>query len=220
MKRALAAVIAAFAVAAFVAGCSGGGGSGGANNNQNTVSFQVSPPSGSTLPNGTVGAVYTQTFTVLSGGTGPYSFGGVGLPGGLTITQLTPTACALSGTPTQSGTGVLQFQIQDSASHNEVEQYALTILGGANSLTVSPATLTGSFVAGQPFSNALSTTGTAPITWTFQGTLPNGINLGSSQGATNTLSGTFTRSGTFSFSINTMDATGATGKTSYNVTVQ
>src|SRR5581483_242625 len=52
------------------AGCSKSGSSYGGGS-QNTVSFQLSPPSGSTLPTAAKGTAYVQTFTVVSGGTGP-----------------------------------------------------------------------------------------------------------------------------------------------------
>jgi hypothetical protein len=63
----------------------------------NCPAITLAPP---TLPDGTVGAAYTQTI-VASGGTAPYNFGvttGV-LPTGLTLTA----AGVLSGTPTTLG---------------------------------------------------------------------------------------------------------------------
>ncbi len=211
MRVSIVLLVAALAAA----GCSKGGGA--AASGQST--FLVSPPSGSTLTTGSTGQVYSQTFTVLSGGTGPYSFGGVAIPNGMSVVQLTNNAAALTGTPTQSGTGIVYIGLVDATQKSETLQYQLTIQGGTNTLTVNPATLSGTFVAGQPFSQQLTTTGTPPITWTSTGTLPNGITLTSSQVNTITMSGAFTRTGTFNFSINTQDATGATGTRAYTVTI-
>lgn len=212
----VSAVVAALGLTVLV-GCSKSGGSGG--NGAQAVTIQLSPPTGSTLPGAMTGTVYSQTFTVLSGGTAPYAFGGIGIPAGMSIVQLTNNAAALAGTPTQSGTGIVQFGIVDAANASVTFDYLLTITGGTNTLTVNPATLSGTFVAGQPFSNSLTTTGTPPITWSRTGTLPPGITLGTSQATTNSLSGTFTQAGSFSFTLNTQDSTGATGTRTYNVTI-
>jgi hypothetical protein len=216
MKNAIFLGLATLALTAPLAGC--GGGKGYGSSSGSTVSFLIAPPSGSTLPDAQVGVAYIQTFTVASGGTAPYTFGGVALPPGLVITTINGTTATLSGTPTQGGQGILQFQVADSAQHAEVEQYALTVTGGANTLSITPATL-GPFVAGQPFLQQLTTTGTPPIAWSLTGSLPNGITMQSSQVTTNSLNGTFTRAGTFNFTINTQDATGATGTVAYTVIV-
>lgn len=64
-----------------------------------------------TLPNGTVGVPYTQTFTG-SGGTAPYTFGVTAgaLPAGLTLTA----AGVLAGTPTTAGSSTFTVRGTDA----------------------------------------------------------------------------------------------------------
>lgn len=83
------------------------------------ISF--TPP---TLPDGTTGVAYSQTF-VGSGGTGPYSFGvtvGV-LPAGLTLTA----AGVLAGTPTTPGTTAFTVRATDANGCFAERPYTMVI---------------------------------------------------------------------------------------------
>jgi Putative Ig domain len=82
-------------------------------------------------------------------------------------------------------------------------------------ITVSPATLPTTLLAGVPFTQAFTATGgMAPITFSSVGTLPPGLTL-----TGNTLSGSPMTAGTFTFTIVATDANGCTGVQAYTVTV-
>ncbi|MDP9171393.1 MAG: putative Ig domain-containing protein [Acidobacteriota bacterium] len=83
----------------------------------------------SPLPNGTVGAAYSQTLQA-TGGTAPYSWTATGIPAGLT---LAPTTGILSGTPTAAGTSTIAVTVTDAAGVKA---------NASLSLTVSPAVVT------------------------------------------------------------------------------
>ena len=102
--------------------------------------------------------------------------------------------------------------------------------GGGGNYTpvvgVAPSITTTTLAAatlGSAYSQQLTATGTAPITWTFTGTLPDGISLGSTTGL---LSGTPTSEGTFRFAVKASNARGTATRqmtmvvagVSYNVT--
>src|SRR6202030_1742392 len=78
-----------------------------------------------TLPNGTVGDSYSQTFTA-SGGISPYSFmvDSGSLPPGLTLSH--GSGAVLSGTPTSSGSFTFTIQARDSYGCTGTRQLSLT----------------------------------------------------------------------------------------------
>jgi hypothetical protein len=178
--------------------------------------FLLSPPSDSTLPDGTVNVPYTATFQLLSGGKAPYSFGAVALPPGLNLTTTSGTSFVISGTPTQAGSGVLQVQVADASQNVEIESYALTINPAA--LSVAPATIA-PFLPNKAYSQTLSTNGQPPIIWSVSGALPTGVVLQSSASTVNVLAGTPTAPGQFTFTIVVNDANGAAGSQTYSVFV-
>ncbi|MEO6154477.1 MAG: putative Ig domain-containing protein, partial [Thermomonas sp.] len=97
--------------------------------------FQFVAPvvlSPTTLPSGTVGAPYSQTFTA-SGGFGGYTFAvSAGtLPAGLTFINSTGNQIAtLSGTPTAVGTSNFTVTITDGPSgFTDSQTYTVTIVG-------------------------------------------------------------------------------------------
>ncbi len=79
----------------------------------------------STLPNGTFGVAYSQTFSA-GGGTAPYTYSVTAgaLPGGLTLNTSTG---ALTGTPAGAGSFSFTVKAQDSASNAASHGYTLTI---------------------------------------------------------------------------------------------
>jgi large repetitive protein len=84
-----------------------------------------------TLPNGTVGVPYTQTFTG-SGGTAPYSFGVTAgtLPAGLVLTA----AGVLSGTPTTAGSSGFTIRATDANGCFFERAYTLVIAAAVPTL--------------------------------------------------------------------------------------
>jgi hypothetical protein len=80
-------------------------------------------PSNPSLPTGTVGAPYNQTFTA-SGGTAPYTFAVVGtLPAGLTL----DSGGTLSGTPTAAGVFTFIVRVTDADGGAGQRDYRLAI---------------------------------------------------------------------------------------------
>ena len=103
----------------------------------------VSPPgcpvitfAPATLPNGTVGVAYNQTFTG-SGGTAPYSFSVTSgaLPAGLTLTP----AGVVGGTPTTAGTSTFTVRAIDANG-------CFAVLSFTMSITTAVPTLPQTFV--------------------------------------------------------------------------
>ncbi|MFN7974255.1 MAG: putative Ig domain-containing protein [Acidobacteriota bacterium] len=167
-----------------------------------------------TLPNGTVGVPYSQTFTA-SGGTAPYTFAVTGgaLPAGLALNGATGV---LSGTPTAAGASAFTITATDAVGCAGVQQYALTI--DCPIITLSPGSPLPNGTVGVPYSVTISASGgTAPYTFAVTGgALPAGLAL---NGATGVISGTPTTAGTSNFTVTATDAFGCTGAQAYDLTV-
>jgi hypothetical protein len=194
-------------MAAF--GCGRSSGSGTPNEND---PITMSPDPTVPLPNVTVGVPCTQTFTVTGGGLPPYVIAVTGLPPGLTYDH----AGTVSGTPTQTGSWMIEVDISDSGDALTTFDYSLTVQGG---LTITPSTLPGGHV-GQSYSAPITASGgTAPYTFGTTGTLPPGLSLAVSGPAV--LGGTPTTAGTFTFTITTKDSSkpAEVGSQAYSVTI-
>lgn len=91
-----------------------------------TTTLTITP---TTLPNGTVGTVYSQTVSA-SGGSGAYTYSlSAGtLPAGLALNS---SSGLLSGTPTTAATYAFTVTATDSASHTGNQAYNVTISSGA-----------------------------------------------------------------------------------------
>jgi hypothetical protein len=159
----------------------------------------LSPPA---LPNGIVGAAYSQTI-VGSGGTAPYVFGVTAgaLPPGLLLTS----AGVLSGTPTTIGTTTFTITGTDANGCAAAITYTVNILAAAPCpvIALTPSTLPNG-VIGTAYNQALTASGgTVPYIFSLtSGTLPPGITLSSA----GVLSGTPTSAGTSSVVIRATDA--------------
>ena len=179
--------------------------------NDDAPPITVSP---STLPNGTVGAAYSQVISA-SGATAPYSFtvSAGALPAGLSLAP----GGTLSGTPTAGGTFNFTVTATDSSAapgpYTGARAYTLVV----NAPTiVLPATTLADGTLGVPYSAAISPAsgGTAPYTYAVTaGALPGGLSLNASTGA---ITGTPSASGTFNFSISATDS--STGSGPYSAT--
>ncbi|GAB3753153.1 hypothetical protein GCM10028817_18540 [Spirosoma pomorum] len=176
------------------------------------VTFTTSAPTitiaPTTLPGGTVGLAYAQTFTA-SGGTAPYTYAVTAgaLPAGMTLTS----SGTLSGTPTAGGTFNFTVRAIDVGGFISTRAYSLAI--AAPTITVSPASLPNG-TAGTAYSlNITASGGTSPYTYAVTaGALPAGMTLA----ANGVLSGTPTVSGTFTFTVRAQDS--STGSGPYSAT--
>jgi photosystem II stability/assembly factor-like uncharacterized protein len=170
-------------------------------------------PANPTLPSGTAGQPYSQSFTA-SGGTAPHSFtvSAGTLPPGLSLSS----GGLLSGTPT--GFGAFNFTVQatDASGCTGTRAYTLLINPPCPTITVNPATLPVGTV-GTPYNQTLTATGgTTPYSFAVtSGALPPGLTLSS----TGVLSGTPTTAGPFTFTVTATDANNCTGSRGYSVTI-
>jgi Putative Ig domain len=153
----------------------------------------ISPP---TVPNGTVGQPYSQTFTA-AGGLAPYVFSNeVGrLPNGLGLT----TGGALSGTP-QPATVPFEVWVTDVNGRESKALAGTSVF--AYAVAVDPNAAPGT--VGQPYGERIIVTGgTPPYACSLaSGALPPGLTLN----ADCTITGTPQVAGGYSFTVNVTDS--------------
>ncbi|WP_439569863.1 putative Ig domain-containing protein [Sphingopyxis sp.] len=163
--------------------------------------ISISPES---LPNGTVGASYSQTATA-AGGVAPYSYGvsAGALPPGLALSG----SGTIAGTPTAGGAYNFTLTATDANGQTGSRAYALTI--GAAVVTLPPTALASGqvgFVYNAPLNPASG--GTAPYSYAVTGgALPGGLTLSTG----GTLAGTPTVFGSFSFAVTATDSSTGSG---------
>ena len=147
---------------------------------------------GSPLPNATVNAPYTQTFTAI-GGFPPYtwSLATGSLPSGLSLSS----SGVLSGTPTQMGTVTFDVSVGDTDDHVATKTFTVTTAPpGPPSITT--ATLPGGTVNIAYSQTLAATGGTPPYNWGLSsGTLPPGLTITSG----GVIQGTPTTAGNYTF---------------------
>ncbi|RYY17393.1 MAG: hypothetical protein EOO36_09775, partial [Cytophagaceae bacterium] len=177
----------------------------------NTYSLTSPPPvvtvAPATLPNGMVGAAYSQTITA-SGATAPYTYAitAGALPAGLTLTS----GGVLAGTPTAGGSFTFSVTATDASAtpgpYSGSRSYTLSIV--APTIAVAPATLPNGTV-GTAYSQTITAAGgTAPYSYAITaGALPSGLTLS----ASGILSGTPTTPGSFTFTVTATDASTGSG---------
>lgn len=165
----------------------------------------------SSLSDGTVGSPYSQSLNSV-GGTAPISWGlatGSSLPAGLTLSS----GGLISGTPTAAGTTYFTVQVTDVNSLGDIRSLSIKV---NTALAVNTTALPDGTV-GISYSQTITATGgTAPLTWSIIGGLPDGLTLNSSTGV---ISGTPATAGTFNFTVQVMDSMGATASNALSITV-
>jgi hypothetical protein len=167
-----------------------------------------------TLPDGTVGAPFSQLLTA-SGGTAPYNFsvGAGSLPIGIPLTG----GGLFQGTPRVPGTYTFTLVATDTNGCTGSQQYTVTIACPTISVLPAnptlPAATVGANYSGVSF---LGSGGTGPYGLTLTGgSLPPGMNF--SSGA---VVGTPTASGTFNFTVTATETTSScSGSREYTLTV-
>lgn len=178
-----------------------------------TISAPALSVTTTSLPGGTLGTAYSQTLAA-SGGITPYAWSiSVGsLPQGLTLNASTGL---ISGTPTGSTTGAINFTVKVTDAETPTAQsatQALSITIAAAPLSVATTSLP-SGVAQSVYAGATlqAAGGVSPYTWTVTtGSLPTGLTLNTTTGA---ISGTPTASGTTTFTVTATDSETPTAQT-------
>jgi len=165
-----------------------------------------------TVPNGTVGANYSQVLTA-SGGSGGTSWAVTAgaLPGGLTLGAANGI---LSGIPTTGGTFNFTVTATDSFNQTGSRAYTLTVL---NTLVITPTSLPNGTINSAYSQQLTATGGTGAIGWAVTaGALPAGVTLAPSTGI---LAGTPTASGAFNFTVTATDSLTQIGTRAYSLTI-
>jgi subtilisin family serine protease len=173
----------------------------------------------SSLPDGTVGASYSQTVSA-SGGQMPYSWtlasGSGPLPPGLSLGASSGT---ISGTPTSAGSYSFTVQVADS-SQSDTQVLSITV-GAAPppAVAITTTSLPQGRVGVSYSATVTATGGTGGYTWTrASGNLPSGLSLTSGTPSA-TISGTPTKKGFFSFTLRVRDAAGTTVTRTFSITI-
>ena len=176
----------------------------------------INPPSlsittSSSLPNGAVGASYSQKFGAV-GGTPPYtwSLSGDSIPG-LTFSTSQVT---LSGVPTTAGTYNFTLQAADSGGLTATRSFSLVIAPAT--LTITSATQLPDANLGAPYSYHMAASGgVPPYTWSANG-LPAGLSLDAGSGL---ISGVINAAGALSFTVRVIDSTQASALNLFHLNV-
>lgn len=165
------------------------------------------------LPNGAVGASYSQKFGA-AGGTLPYTWSlaqGSTAPPGLTFNASQAT---LSGIPTTAGTFTFTLQAADSAGLTTTRAFTLAIAPAA--LSITSAMQLPDANLGAPYSYHLAASGgVPPYTWSANG-LPSGLSLDASSGL---ISGVVNAAGALSFTVRVADTTQASAVNLFHLNV-
>ncbi|MBZ5536080.1 MAG: Ig domain-containing protein [Acidobacteriia bacterium] len=175
----------------------------------NCPAISLSPD---TLPNGVVGAAYSQSISISGSTSFTFSVPPGGMPPGLT---LSPTG-TVSGTPTAAGT--FPFTVTATGPNNcgGSKIYTLIVTTAVCSpVTLSPGTLPGG-VVGTAYNQAITASGSSTYTFSITvGSVPQGLAL-TPFGA---LIGTPTKPGASSFTVTATAANGCTGTNAYTINV-
>lgn len=171
------------------------------------VGAAISITTSSPLPNATAGTSYSQAFATDSEESITWSHVSGDLPAGLTLNTSTGT---LSGTPTRAGT--FRFTLGAAAQYSSASKtFTLTV-----NLAITTESALPNATAGTQYSQTLSATGAAAITWTrTDGALPAGLTLSGN----GTISGTPTTAGTSDFTVRADAGDNITATKAFRLTV-
>lgn len=164
------------------------------------------------LPNGTVSTIYSQTI-VAANGTTPYSFAVTGgsLPAGLTLAS----NGALTGTPTTAGPASFTVTVTDANHVTASASYSITIGTSVNPVSITTASLPNGQAGVSYTASVAATGGTTPYTFSVTGSTPAGLAFSSN----GTLAGNPVTPGDSNFTVKVTDATNQTATASYHVTI-
>ncbi len=165
-----------------------------------------------TLPDGKMGASYSQMLAV-SGGLAPYTWSitAGSLPPGMFLTAATGV---IWGTPTEDGTFDFTVQVKDDFDQTDTMSLSITII---DSPQVDTTTLPGGTVGVAYETTLAASGGLTPYTWSIMaGALPGGLTLNTGTGV---ISGTPNASGTFSFIVEVTDDCTQTATAGLSITI-
>jgi hypothetical protein len=185
------------------------------------AAFNSTPPSwpsSMTLPDGTLGAAYSQTWD-LSPVASPtiYTLASGFLPTGLSLLSPHDDVGSLTGTPTALGSFTFSITATNSygaATKSFTVNINTTSSGGTNPIIIGA--IPGYCLLGQLFNSVLSISGgTSPYSVVVaSGSLPPGISLSGL-----TLNGTPNLVGTYSFALTVTDTNGLASTQSFQIVV-
>jgi large repetitive protein len=190
-------------------------GAGGCNATQ-AYSLAVSCPSVTltpgTLPGGTVGTAYNQSFGATPAGSYSFTRTSGTLPPGLSLS----TAGVLSGTPTTAGTYSFTVTATGFGTCTGSQTYTVTITASCTTIALPSLAATGK-VGVNYYGNLAGTTPSGSYTFSLEsGTLPPGVVLDNLFAA---LVGKPAAAGTYTFTLKATRSNGCTGTRSYTVTI-
>lgn len=159
----------------------------------------------------TLGQPYNSSISV-SGGTGPYT---CSITNGALPTGITQNNCALTGTPSASGTFSLAIAATDSSTpaNRASATVSLVVDAAAGQLTItSPSTA----IVGKTYSASIGISGgTAPYScYLIRGTLPDGLSMNGC-----VLAGIPTTAGSYSLRVRVSDSSATTISSSADIVV-
>ena len=153
------------------------------------------------LPNGTVGTIYSETLTATGDETMVWTIDDGALPGGLTL-----SGNVISGIPTAAGTFTFTVKAENGAGF-DTKVFTVAIAPAPVPPIITTASLPNGKV-GTIYSGTLTATGDTEIAWSIDdGALPGGLTLSG-----NVISGTPTTAGTFTFTVKAENSAGAVTK--------
>jgi len=193
--------------------------SGGGNATQNfslTIIAALTITTNPTLPQGEVGAAYSQTLTA-TGGQAPHVYTWSVISGSLPAGFALTAGGVLSGTPGSTALGTASFTVRatDSAGGTATLPMSLAIIAGPT-ITTAP-TLPNGTVGGTYTTTLAASDGTKPYIWSITlGVLPAGLSLDANAG---TISGTAKVTGASNFTVQVIDAKGVTATKQFSITI-
>ena len=157
------------------------------------------------LPNGSVGTAYNQSFSAMTLAPITWDITAGTLPAGL---SLDPNTGAITGTPVAAGTSNFTVTATNSFG-TDSKALSITMISTGTAPAITTASLADG-TAGTAYSQTLAATGTVPITWDITaGTLPAGLSLDPNTGE---ITGTPAAAGTSNFTVKATNSFGTDTK--------
>ncbi|KQW78548.1 hypothetical protein ASD03_26050 [Ensifer sp. Root127] len=179
-------------------------------------SMILTPPDGSNLSNGLVGAAYNDRSISATGGAGTITYSATGLPSGLSID---PATGAITGTPTADGTFTVAVTATGATSGTASVSYTIVVAAAPPPVSLTPAdgsALTAGVVGTAYNDGSISASGGAgTITYGATG-LPSGLSIHPETGE---ITGTPTAAGTFTLAVTATGATSGVAVASYIIVI-